>query len=111
MKLNKIAVAGMMLAAGSSFAAVTCDKTTPENFVNTCTPGVTFFVAGSSALGGAISSVLNANVVTGVKGYFDTTSVPLVTVVDAGSKNGPLVSNPTQTAANPGNGVSAWYGM
>ena len=115
MKLKKIAVAGIMLAAGASFAqSVVCNKTTPANFVNTCKPGVTFFVAGSSALGGAISSVLNANVVSGVKGYFDTTSVPLVTVIDTGTPNGVSVLNDTNVVAGTkmaGNGVSAWYGM
>jgi len=110
MKLNKIAVAGMMLVAGSSFAAVTCDKSTPANFVNTCSPGVTFFVAGSSALGGAISKVITASAVTGAKGYFDTTLVPLISVVDTGTANGISVVNTTNDG-KAGNGTSAWYGM
>lgn len=113
MKLNQIAIASLVLVAGSSFAAtaaLTCDKTTPEKFVNTCKPAATFFVAGSSALGGAISSVITANAVTGAKGYFDTTVTPLVSIVDTGTANGVSVIN-TTNAGKAGNGVSAWYGM
>jgi len=113
MKLNQIAIASLVLVAGSSFAATAplqCDKTSPEKFVNTCKPAATFFVAGSSALGGAISKVITASATTGAKGYFDTSVVPLVSIVDIGSKNGVSVANPTN-AGKAGNGVSAWYGM
>ena len=112
MKLNKIAVAGMMLAAGSTFAAtaLVCDKSTPEKFVNTCAPSATFFVAGSSALGGAISTVITASSVTGAKGYFDTSVTPLVSIVDIGTANGVSVVNPTN-GGKAGNGVTAWFGM
>lgn len=116
MKLSKIAFASMLVvAAGGSFAAtaaLTCDKSTPVSFVNTCAPAATFYVAGSSALGGAISSVITANSTTGAAGYFDTTgTVPfIVSVIDTGTSNGVSVANPTN-AGKAGNGVTAWYGM
>ena len=113
MKFKQIALASMALVAGTSFAAtatLVCDKSTPEKFVNTCAPAATFFVAGSSALGGAISTVITANSVTGAKGYFDTTITPLVSIVDTGTPNGVNVAN-TTNAGKAGNGVSAWYGM
>jgi len=112
MKLNQIAIASLVLVAGSSFAAtaLVCDKSTPVKFVNTCAPAATFFVAGSSALGGAISTVITANSTTGAKGYFDTTTTPLVSIVDMGTPNGVNVVNSTN-AGKAGNGVSAWYGM
>lgn len=115
MKLSKIAFASMLVvAAGGSFAAtaaLTCDKSTPVSFVNTCAPAQTFYVAGSSALGGAISSVITANSTTGATGYFDTTVVPfVVSVIDTGTPNGVSVANPTN-AGKAGNGVTAWYGM
>jgi len=113
MKFKQIALASMALVAGTSFAAtatLVCDKSTPEKFVNTCAPVATFFVAGSSALGGAISSVITANSVTGAKGYFDTTTTPLVSIVDMGTPNGVNVAN-TTNGGKAGNGVSAWYGM
>lgn len=103
----------MMLAAGSSFAAtapLACDKSTPEKFVNTCAPAATFFVAGSSALGGAISTVISASSVTGAKGYFDTSVTPLVSIVDTGTANGVSLVNATNSG-KAGNGVLAWFGM
>jgi len=115
MKLSKIALAGLLATGAVSSFAVTplaCKTSgTAAEFVNTCAPAVTFYVAGSSALGGAISKVITASSTTGATGYFDTTTVPLITVVDNGTKNG-LLANPTQlpsTAA--GNGVTAWMGM
>jgi len=114
MKLSKIAFASMLVvAAGGSFAAtaaLTCDKSTPVSFVNTCAPAHTFYVAGSSALGGAISNVITASS-SGATGYFDTTVVPfVVSVIDTGTPNGVSVANPTN-AGKAGNGVTAWYGM
>jgi hypothetical protein len=120
MKLNQIAIASLVLVAGSSFAttptpALKCDKTTPELFVNTCAPVATFYIAGSSALGGAISKVITATTTsaTSALGYFDPSStVPVVTIVDTGSPNGIYVGNPTNAnSTKAGNGVSAWYGM
>jgi len=81
--------------------------TTPLRMVNTCAPQVTLYVAGSSALGGAISKV--------VPSLFDTSVTPMVTILDGGSKNGfaKTVANynnvtGVDTAAN---GVSAFYGL
>jgi len=110
MKLKQIAIASLVAVAGSSFAqtTLTCNKTTPEKFVNTCAPNKTFFIAGASALGDAVSSVV-------VSTFFDTTAltdVPngFVEVVDMGSPSGAGVANPTN-AGKAGNGVKAWYGM
>ncbi len=103
----------MMLVAGSSFAATAaleCKKTTPELFVNTCAPAATFFVAGSSALGGAIENVITASTTTGAVGYFDTSSTPVVEIIDAATPNGIAFGNKTNNG-NAGNGVKAWYGM
>lgn len=67
MKLKFIAAAVMALGAGSSFAAtsVSCDTTSPVNAVNTCVPDGTLYIAGSSALGNAIKTVVPADVFEG----------------------------------------------
>ena len=105
MKLKQIALASMVVEAGSSFAqTVTCDTTSQLAMANTCPPEVTFFIAGASALGDATNAVLSAN---SFGGYFAT--APAV-IVDRGTPNGVAVNNPTN-ANTPGNGVTAWYGM
>jgi hypothetical protein len=105
MKLKLIAAACMSLCASSAFAAaaaVTCTTTATTsataalNMVNTCAPEAKLFVAGSSALGGAMSAVVPADL-------FDTTATPLVKVKDLGSANG--------GATGGANAVTAWYGM
>jgi len=106
MKLNQIAIASLALVAGTSFAA--CTKDTAVNFVNTCAPAKTFYIAGASALGDAVNSVV-------VSTFFDTTALPSITngvveVVDMGSPSGYNVANPTN-AGKSGQGVKAWYGM
>jgi hypothetical protein len=112
MKLRKITLACMLVITSSAQAQISllCDISTPANFVNTCAPAVTFFVAGSAAIGDAIPSVITANPTTGALGYFDTSSVPLVEIIDTGSVNGVSVPNPSN-ANKAGNGVRAWYGM
>jgi hypothetical protein len=105
MKLKQIALASLVVVAGSSFATtVTCDPSTRLSMANTCAPEVTFFIAGASALGDATNAVLSAN---SFGGYF--ASSPTV-IVDRGTPNGVAVNNPTNNGA-PGNGVTAWYGM
>jgi alpha-tubulin suppressor-like RCC1 family protein len=75
-------------------SAVACNTTSAVNMVNTCVPEVKLYVAGSSALGGALATVIPADL-------FDTTTTPVISVLDNGSANG-----------NAGaNAVSAWYGM
>ena len=108
MKLKQIALASMVVVAGSSFAqttvpSVTCDSSTPLAMANTCAPEVTFFVAGASALGQATSTVLTAN---NFSGYFAS---PAAVILDRATENG-LLNNPTNDN-KPGGGVSAWYGM
>jgi len=110
MKLKQIAIASLVAVAGSSFAQTTlpCDKSTAQNFVNTCAPNKTFFIAGASALGDAVSSVV-------VSTFFDTAALPnipngFVEVVDMGSPSGHGVINPTNNG-KAGQGVKAWYGM
>jgi hypothetical protein len=118
MKHSKIALASMMVTGFfvSASAATTpkptvvslqCDMTSPVKMVNTCAPEVTLYVAGSSALGGAISKV--------VPGLFNTTVTPMVTVLDGGSNNGfaKIVTNynKVSTVDQAANGVSAFYGL
>jgi hypothetical protein len=106
MKLKVIAAACLAMCASSAFAvtaanvvcttAATTDAlgvVTPAavNMVNTCAPEAKMFIAGSSALGGALSAVVVADL-------FDTSVVPLITVKD------------TSTSAQAAN-TSAWYGM
>jgi len=105
MKLKQIALASMVVVAGSSFAqTVTCDTSSQLAMANTCPPEVTFFIAGASALGDATNFVLTAN---GFGGYF--AAAPAV-IVDRGTPNGVAVVNSTNGGL-PGNGVTAWYGM
>jgi len=117
MKLSKIAFASLVaVGVVNAFAAtapLACDKTSAVAFVNTCAPAATFYVAGSSALGGAISKVITASSTSGATGYFDTSVVPFVaTVVDNGTANGVGKANPTQLpSTKAGDGVTAWFGM
>jgi len=117
MKLKVISAVCLSMFAASAFAtaakpvALPCNTTTSANFVNTCVPEATLYIAGSSALGGALSSVVPPDL-------FDTGStVPLVTVVDNGSANGnQVVTAPAAGAAavassTANKGVTAWYGM
>jgi len=120
MKLNQIAIASLLMVAGSSFAATAAlctgaeyktvsasgsvaAQTEAENFVNSCTPGVTFFVAGSSALGGSIKTIVTK--------YFDTTIVPVIEIVDGVTPNGVNKANATQIGGLAGNGSVSFYGM
>ena len=89
-KLKYLAAACMVLGASSAFAAtaVVCDATTSAaTLVNTCTPEITMYVAGSSALAGAITQVAPADL-------FDGT---ITKVIDNGG---------TGNSSH----VSAWYG-
>lgn len=116
MKIKFIAAACLALCSSASFAAVTCTTSdiqgsnasgsgktakpavaaspAAQNFVNTCVPDVVLYVAGSSALGGALSTVATNDL-------FDTSSQPIVKIIDNGSANG----------ATGFKAVSAWYGM
>ena len=100
MNLKKTALAAACAALfGPSAFAVTplaCDKTSTVTRVNTCAPEVKLFIAGSSALGGALSIVAPVDL-------FDNTvdaAFPLMKIVDTASPN----------AAVSG-AVSGWYGM
>lgn len=107
MKLKQIAIASMVVMAGSSFAAapkVSCVTTTPLEMANTCAPEVTFYIAGASALGDAVATVLTAN---SFAGYFAS---PPVYVEDRGSISGTTIVHP-QNNGLAGNGEAAWYGM
>jgi hypothetical protein len=105
MKFKQIALASMVVVAGSSFAqTVTCDPSSNLAMANTCAPEVTFFIAGASALGDATNTVLSAN---SFSGYF--AAAPAV-IVDRGTPNGVFVANPTN-GGSPGAGLTAWYGM
>lgn len=111
MKLKQIALASMVLVAGSSFAQIqTAEQVCATagagllELANKCAPEVTFYIAGASALGDATSNVLTAN---NFAGYF---SSPPVQVEDKGTISGTTVVHPKNNGA-PGNGVTAWYGM
>lgn len=112
MKLNKIAAASLLLVSGANFAATAtvdiCDKSTPLKFVNTCTPGATFFVAGSSALGGAIKEIVTS--LDPTVSYFDTSVTPIVEIIDNATGNG-LASGMTDNANKAGNSTQQWFGM
>lgn len=60
MKIKFIAAAALALCSSASFAAVKviCDTTTPLKMANTCVPETVLYVAGSSALGAAITGVI-----------------------------------------------------
>jgi hypothetical protein len=107
MKLKVIAAACLAMCASSAFAVVvpnvvcntaaTTDAVTgvvtpaAVNMVNTCAPEAKMFIAGSSALGNALTAVIPADL-------FDTSVVPLVTVKD------------TSTSAQASK-TTGWYGM
>jgi len=113
MKLKVISAVCLSMFAASAFAAtapLVCKTDTPVNFVNTCAPEATLFITGSSALGGALSAVVAADL-------FDSASaVTLVSVVDAATTNGyaasTIVTGSTPTAGTGAQkGEAAWYGM
>lgn len=93
-----IAAACLALCSSASFAATVlpCDTTSPVNLVNTCatdakaTDFASLFIAGSSALGGALGVVVAADL-------FDTTTQPVITLNYTGTDNAGQ--------------VSGWYGM
>ena len=98
MKIKFIAAACIALCSSSSFAVtLVCKTDTVANMVNTCAPEAKLFVAGSSALGGALSLVVAADL-------FDTTTQPIIKITDAGPHGSAAV-------APLANAVSAWYGM
>jgi len=95
LKQTAITAACAALFAPAAFAGTTlaCDKTSTVTRVNTCAPEAKLFIAGSSALGGALSIVAPVDL-------FDNAvdaSFPLMKIVDTASPN---------AAA-----VSGWYGM
>ncbi len=93
MKMKLIAAASLALCSSLSFAAtakLACDPSTPLEMINTCAPEAQLFIGGSSALGGALTTVVPADL-------FDT-SKPLITVVDG-------------AGSSQSKEVSAWYGM
>jgi hypothetical protein len=97
MKLKAAAAAIMALSASGAFATTTLTPTTyaaagtnPAAYVNTNIPQQTFFIAGSSALGNAVKSVVTADL-------FDTTQ-PVITI------------NDKSTDASHSH-VSAWLGL
>jgi hypothetical protein len=90
LKRNLFVAAALIAGSASSFAAgILCETTSSLKFVTTCTPEVTYFIAGSSALGGSVEKI--------IKTYFDTTTMYPVKVVD---------NNTTF-----GSKVIAYYGM
>jgi hypothetical protein len=103
LKLKTLAAAVLAIGATSAFAAalpVTCVTTTPLEMVNTCTPDVTLYVAGSSALAGGITQAVTADLFDAAAG--------ITVVKDMGSANGSAVIAPATAAIG---GVSAWYGI
>ena len=90
LKQNLFVAAALIAGSASSFAAgILCDSSTPLKFASTCTPEVTYFIAGSSALGGSVEKIIST--------YFDKTLMTPVKVVD----NNTLF----------GSKVLAYYGM
>lgn len=91
MQLKYLAAACMALGASSAFAVTpptVCDATTSAaTLVNTCTPEVIMYVAGSSALGNAIKAAVPVDLFDGV-----------ITQVTAG------------TGLPNASATSAWYG-
>jgi len=105
--MKLITAAALAVTATSSFAVQQCGTqsngwffSTAEKFVNTCAPEVTFFVAGSSALGGNINAIL--------PDLFDSTK-PLVKVVD-NSATGSVNGNKAATTAYYGTSKPAVTG-
>jgi len=112
MKLSKIAIASLLaVGSASSFAQTTpvanpCASTDNVTFAKGCVPYATFYIAGSSALGGGIKKIIqNGNYFDeSVRGYFE--------VVDTGTDNGISIPNPkNEPTTKAGQGVTAWYGM
>ena len=96
---NKFIVAACLsLCASASFAATAlpCDTSSALTLVNTCATDVkatdfaSLYIAGSSALGGALGTVVAADL-------FDTTIQPVITLKYTGTANA--------------NQVNGWYGM
>jgi len=114
MKLKLIAAATLAMTSSISFGATalacktdatttaggTVTATAAENFVNTCAPEATLFIAGSSALGGNINAIL--------PDLFDSTK-PLVKVVD-NSATGIANGNKAATTAYYGTSKAAATG-
>ena len=109
MKLKVIAAACLAMCASSAFAATAaqiaaaaaaaavpatmCAAALPAQadvIVNNCAPQVKMFIGGSSALGGALSAVVTADL-------FDTTTQPIITVKDT-------------SASAQASSTSAWFG-
>jgi hypothetical protein len=103
LKLKVLAAAVLAIGASSAFAAalpVTCDTASALSMANTCTPDVTMYVAGSSALAGGITQAVTADL-------FDT-AAGITVIKDMGSANGDAIIAPATAAIK---GVSAWYGI
>lgn len=95
MKLKYIAAAALALCSSGAFAAtakLVCSTANAPDMVNTCAPEATLYIAGSSAMGSPLSTVVAADL-------FDTSTTPMIKIKDTASPNG-LVG-----------AVSAWYGM
>lgn len=94
MKIKLVAAAVLALCSSASFAAtvLACKTDTAVNMVNTCAPEASLYVAGSSALGGALGVVVPADL-------FDQSVTPLIKIKDTASSNGSAGA------------VTAWYGM
>lgn len=99
MKLKFLAATCMALGSSAAFAVTVlpCDTTSPVAMANTCAPEVKMFIAGSSALGDALSIVVPADL-------FDTSVTP-VTVIKDTSGDASANLDPTKTH------VTGWYGM
>jgi hypothetical protein len=110
MKFKALAVAVMALGASSAFATTALTPATYASgsadesaYVNTNIPQATLYIAGSSALGGAVKPVVLADI-------FDTSTQPVVLVND-------MSASPTQTvwkadgSAAGGQPVTAWLGL
>ncbi len=105
MKLSKIALASLLAVGSTSSFALDCDDSTALSFANTCTPDMTIYIAGASALSDAVGAV--------VPTYFDTTK-PLTVVLDGGTTNGFKANDfnligTSKTKTGP-NSVKGWYG-
>jgi hypothetical protein len=95
-----IALITLLLAAGTNAHAanstVTCDTSTTLTTVNTCVPELKLYISGSSALSNAIKTVV-------ISDLFDTSTMPVTTIIDNGSSNG--------NVTNGAKSVTAWYGL
>jgi hypothetical protein len=98
MNKNIIAAACLALCSSASFAATVlpCDKSSAASTVNTCavdakaTDFVSLYIAGSSALGSPLGTVVTADL-------FDTATQPVIAIKYTGTPNAGQ--------------VSGWYGM